>query len=242
MIKPPEGPRFGGGAGRPEENVDSPILAEDLLLLLFQPDSGTIAGENTLFDVLAGAVLADLALHESVIATTTGTRGVVVEAIEGQAPSDDILHSAWDYVSDRPRGVQTILPAIGPKLRQPLLERLVARGDIREESRKVLGVLKATVLKGGRNGRRARLLEDVREVLVGGVEPTPRVAALAALVWGSGTLSKFDPDIPWTAPVLTRARELETGNWVTGTAAEARTVTSIIVNSVIVAVSTLPRN
>lgn len=47
-------------------------LAEDLLLLLFQPNSGdrggtgTIAGENTLFYVLGGAVLADLALGEQV--------------------------------------------------------------------------------------------------------------------------------------------------------------------------------
>jgi hypothetical protein len=36
------------------KNLSAPTLAEDLLLVLFQPDSGTIAGENTLYYVLAG--------------------------------------------------------------------------------------------------------------------------------------------------------------------------------------------
>ena len=226
------------------KDPNAPTLPEDLLLLLFQPDSGTIAGENTLFYVLAGAVLADLALGERVTATTTQTGAVLVEAVEGRAPSDEILRSAWDYVSDRPRGVQSVLPAIGPTLRQPLLERLIARGDIREESRKALGLFNATVLADGESGRRSGLLDDVREVLVDGAEPTPRVAALAALVWGSGALHQFDPDIPWTSSVLTRAQELEAGNWGAGAATEAvnRTMTAIIVNSVVVATVQLPRS
>jgi hypothetical protein len=47
------------------ENASAPhpdrLIAEDVLLVLFQPSSGTIVGENTLFYVLAGAVLTDLA-------------------------------------------------------------------------------------------------------------------------------------------------------------------------------------
>ena len=35
---------------------EEPLIVEDTLLLLFQPDSGTIAGENILFYVLGGAV------------------------------------------------------------------------------------------------------------------------------------------------------------------------------------------
>lgn len=195
------------------KNLSAPILAEDLLLVLFQPDSGTIAGENTLYYVLAGAVLADLAFNESVTTTTTRTGSVSVEAVEGRAPSDEILRSAWDYASNKPDGVQTMLAAIGPTLRQPLLERLVARGDIREENGKVLGLLKTTTLKDGGSGRRSGLIRDVRNVLVDGEEPTPRVAALAALMWGSGTLQQFDPEIPWTSAVITRAEELARGNW-----------------------------
>lgn len=195
------------------ETLGFPTLAEDILLVLFQPDSGTIAGEDTLFHVLAGAVLADLALDESVTITATRTGATTIKAVEGRAPSDEILRSAWDYVSDKSVTVQTMLAVIGPTLRQPLLERLIARGDIREENGKVLGLLKTTTLKDGGNRRRIGLINDVRAILVDGVKPTPRVAALAGLMWGSGTFHQFDPDIPRTSVVIDRAQDLARGNW-----------------------------
>jgi len=94
----------------------------------------------------------------------------------------------------------------------------------------------------GQNGRRSGLLKDVRNVLVDYTEPTPRVAALAALVWGSGALPHFDPVIPWNPSVIARARELERGNWGAAAAGEAvtRTMTAIIVNSVIVTAAVHP--
>ena len=252
MTQQPQEPLVGASAEAPAEaaGLGEPTLAEDLLLLLFQPDSGlqqgtgVIAGENTLFYVLAGAVLADLALDERVTTTTTRIGTVKVEAVEGRAPSDEILRSAWDYVSDKPRSVQAVLPAIGPTLREPLLERLIARGDIRKVNRKALGLFKTTVLEDGGSGRRASLLKDVRDVLVDGMEPTPRVAALAALIWGSDTLHQFDPEIPWTSSVITRAQELERGNWGAGAAGEAvaRTMDAIIASNAIIAATVLPRN
>jgi hypothetical protein len=195
------------------KDLNAPTLAEDLLLMLFQPDSGAIAGEDRLYDVLGGAVLAQLAGNESVTTTTARPGSASVNAVEGRAPSDEILRSAWDYIADKPGLVRTIIAAIGPSLRQPLLERLVARGDIREENGKVLGMIKATTLKDGGSGRRSGLIRDVRNVLVDGAAPTPRVAALAALMWGSGTLHQFDPEIPWSPVVTTRARALGHGDW-----------------------------
>ncbi|MDG4790439.1 GPP34 family phosphoprotein [Micromonospora sp. WMMD1102] len=217
-----------------------PTLPEDLLLLLFQPSSGTIAGENTLFYVLAGAVLADLTLGQRVEMAGRSR----VRVVEGAAPSDDLLRPAWDYLSGKPRGVQTLLAAVGPALRQPVLERLVQRGDIEREDRKVLGLFRTTALREGRNGRRARLLEEVRQVLVEGAEPPARVAALAALLSASGTLPQFHREIPWKSPVIKRAKELEQGNWGAGAAAEAvtRTVTATVVNSVVVATTVIPRS
>ncbi|SNT63221.1 Golgi phosphoprotein 3 (GPP34) [Asanoa hainanensis] len=219
-----------------------PTLPEDLLLLLFQPTSRTIAGENILFYPLAGAVLADLGLGGHV-RTVPGRAGTTrVAAVADRPPADELLRSAWDYVADKPRGVQTVLAAVGPRLRGPLLDRLVARGDLRRARRKTLGLFNTTVLEDG-NGRRANLIGDVRAVLVDGAEPRPRVAALAALLSGSGTLPQFHREIPWTSPVISRAKELEQGDWGAGAAAEAvtRTVTATIVNSVIVA-TTVPRS
>jgi Golgi phosphoprotein 3 (GPP34) len=215
------------------KHLSAPILAEDLLLVLFQPDSGTIVGENTLHYVLAGAVLADLALNESVKTAATLDGSASVEAVGERATSDEILRSAWDYASLKPVGVQTLLAAIGPTLRQPLLERLIARGDIREENGKVLGLLKTTTLKDGGNGRRSALIRDIRNILVDGVLPTPRLAALAALIWASGTLRQFDSVIPWTSAVITRAQHLASGKWsaegATQAVARATAATSAVI-------------
>ncbi|GGM17393.1 GOLPH3/VPS74 family protein [Micromonospora yangpuensis] len=222
------------------DRPDTPTLAEDLLLLLFQPASGTIAGENTLFYVLAGAVLADLALADRL---TTEKRGRI-SSTGDRPPAADLLRPAWDYLAEKPRGVQTVLAAIGPALRAPVLDRLTARGDIDQEPRKVLGLFRTTALSDGRTGRRARLLAEVRQVLVDGAEPSTRAAALGALLSASGTLPQFDPEIPWTSPVITRAKELERGDWGADAAAQAvtRTVTATVVNSAIVAITVLPRN
>ncbi|MEU8258949.1 GPP34 family phosphoprotein [Micromonospora inaquosa] len=223
-----------------EPRSHTPTLVEDLLLLLFQPRSGTIAGENTLFYVLGGAVLADLALGGHLTPTDRGR----VSSLPGHPPSDSLLRPAYDYLAEKPRGVQTALAAIGPVLREPVLQRLVARGDIDQEPRKVLGLFRTTALREGRTERRARPLAEVRQVLVDGAKPQARVAALTALLSASGTLPQFHREIPWTSPVINRAKELEQGDWGADAAGAAvtRTVTATVVNSAIAAISVLPRS
>ena len=220
-----------------------PTLADDLLLVLFQPGSGTIAGETTLFYPLAGALLSDLALQQKVTASSR-SGAVMVEPVDGQPPSDDIFASTWDYISTKPRSVQTVLAAIGPTLRAPLLARLVARGDLREEKRKRLGLFTTTALREGGTGRRKQVLDNVRDALVDGADPSPRIAALAALLWKSGSLPQLHREIPWTSAVITRAQELERGQWGAMAAGEAvaRTLAAIVSNSVIVTTTVAPPN
>lgn len=140
--------------------------------------------------------------------------------------------------------MQTALAAVGPALRKPVLERLIERGDIVQEPRKVLGLFRTTALREGRTERRGRLLADVRQILVDGAQPQARVAALAALLSASGTLPQFHREIPWTSSVISRAKELERGDWGADAAAAAvtRTVTATVVNSAIVAITVLPRS
>ena len=218
-------------------------LAEDLLLLLFQPRSGTIAGEGTLFYVLAGAVLADLGLGGHVRTGSAWLGGPTVEAVADKPPADHLLRVTWEYVADKPRRVQTVLAATGPALREPLLDRLIERRELRRRSGKTLGFLETAVIEEGNTGRRDILVSDIRAVFVDGADPTPRIAALAALLYGSGTLPQFDRDIPWTSPVISRAEKLKDGNWGAGATATAvaRSVTSTIVSNVIVAATVLPR-
>ena len=210
------------------------------MLTLFQPDSGTISGENTLFYVLAGAVLAELAERGEVDVEDAGMRGTIVHA-RATPPTDDLLRGGWDYIAEKPRDVQTVLAAIGPTLRQPVLDRLVARGDIRREPRKMLGFIPSTALTPG-SERRDGLIANARAVLVDGADPNPRTAALVALVSASGALPSLHREIPWTTPVITRAKHLERGEWGAEAAAAAvtRTMTAIVTNAIVVA-AVLPR-
>lgn len=220
-----------------------PTLAEELLLLLLQPDNGSIAGEGTLYYVLAGAVLTELGFSGHI--RSSDVQDVHrVEAVSSNSPTEHLLRAGWEYLSDRPRDVQDFLAAIGPSLRQPLLDRLADRGDIRRVTKKVLGLFETTALEIVDNSRRDRLLAGVRAVLVDGTPQTPRITALAALLYGSGTLPQFDRDIPWTSAVISRAEELKAGDWGAGAAADAvaRTFTATIVNSIIIAAASLPRS
>lgn len=216
--------------------TDHPTLAEELLLVLFQPSSGTFAGENLLFYALAGAMLADLAIEERVTATSEISMLAKVDAIADAAPDDPLLLSAWQYVAQKPRNVQTVLAAIGPTLRAPVLQRLIDRGDLVERKRKVLGVFPSKKLSLGYTGRREALIAGVYDVLVDGAEPTPRIAALIALVYGAGVLSHLHREIPWNSVAITRAEELKQGNWGAEAASQAvaRTMAAMIANSFVV--------
>ena len=219
----------------------NPLLAEDLLLMLFQPDSGTISGENTLFYVLGASVLAELAERGEVDVEDAGLAGTVVRA-HATRPADDMLRGAWDYIAEKPRNVQTVLAAVGPSLRQPVLDRLVARGDLRRESRKMLGFIPSVALQLG-SERRSELIAGARAVLVDGAEPDTRTAALVALISASGALPTLHREIPWTTPVITRAKHFERGAWGAEAAAAAvtRTMTAVIANAIVVA-AVLPRS
>lgn len=213
-----------------------PSLVEDVLLLLFQPDSGTIAGENILYYVLGGAAVADLALTGAVDVDDTRLFARPVSTTADERPADELLAPVWDYLQKKPRDVQTVLAAIGPNLREPTLERLVARGELRAETRKTLGVFSSTHYTLG-GDRRARLLDAVRAALVDGADPDARTAALAGLLSASDTLPWFDREIPWTSAVYTRGKAFEQGDWGAAAAASAvaRTVLAGVASSLVIA-------
>lgn len=221
--------------------ADGPLLVEDVLLLLFQPDSGSIAGENILFYVLGGAILGDLALSGRVEVRQHGALSTRVHLVGSPKSSDEILASALSYVAEKPRNVQTILAAVGPSLRGPVLDRLVERGDVNRERGKWLGIFPSEKLTLG-SGRRAELMTKVRAALIDGETPEPRVAASIALLSASGTLPQFHSEIPWSGDVYTRGKELERGDWGAAAASDAvtRTMAAIIGNAVIAA-TILPR-
>jgi hypothetical protein len=217
---------------------ERPALAEDVLLLLFSPDSGTIAGEGQrLFHTLAGAVLIDLALQERIEIDERQTwKGQAVRATTEQAPGDPLLATAWERIVRKPVDVHVLINEIGPRLREKVLERVIERGDIEARRRRALGFIPMTALRDGGTHRRERLLAPVRSTLVDGTDPDERSAALAALLFASGSLPELYRDIPWNAAVYRRGEQLQQAEWGASAAGEAvrRTVAGITASSVFV--------
>lgn len=201
------------------ETTLAPTLAEDLLLVLFDPRSGSIHSEGSpLFHVLAGAVLTELALSGAVdIDRKTTLRGRQVRVTSSAAPTDELLLGTWQRVERQPTDAYSLVFEIGPALRAPTLDRLVARGALLREKTTTLGVIPGTRLRlaegAGGAGRRGELVASLRSVLAEGAEPSVRTAALAALVSASGALPALHGDIPWSGDVSARGRELQRGRW-----------------------------
>lgn len=221
-------------------------LAEDLLLVLVDPRHGSVTGEGTpLFHVLAAAVLVDLALQGRVAVDDRGTwRGRQVRAAGGEPPADPLLRDTWDRVAARAVDVHQLIAVTGPRLRGPVLDRLVERGDLVRERRRLLGLLPTSTLRPGPTGRRDAVLAPVRAALVDGTVPDTRTAALAGLLSAGGTLPQLHGEIPWSGAVHDRGRLLERGEWGAEAAAEAvrRTVAALVASTVVTGtvVATLP--
>lgn len=191
------------------------LIAEDLLLLMTDDESGAIAGEGTLYYTLGGAVLVELGLEGHITSDPrdSGLTGRKVRAVPGRRPSDPVLRAAHARVAERPRGVQGLLAETGTGLRETLLQRLVKRGMLRRESKKWLGFLTTTSMTVTDTGHKKALVEKVRAVLLDGVEPDARTAALVGLLSASGTLPGLHRAVPWSGKVYKRAKELEQGSW-----------------------------
>ncbi|MET4925154.1 GPP34 family phosphoprotein [Streptomyces sp. PSRA5] len=218
------------------------LIVEDLMLLMFDDTSGAIAGAGTLYYTLGGAVLAELGLggHVTVDEDDKGLNGLKVHAVAGDPLPDPVLQAAHGKVAGRVRGVQTLLIEIGTGMRETVLDRLVERGMLRRESKKTLGLFRTTVTKAADTAHKKALMGEVRAVLIDGVEPDARTAALIGLLAASGTLPQLHRSIPWSGEVYKRAKELEQGSWGAEAvnAAVMRTVAAISVGTV-VAVTTV---
>jgi hypothetical protein len=202
-------------------------LPEAVMLLLFDPRSGAIAGEGqSLMYTLGGAMLAELVARGHVELDDRKRR---VHAV-GDAPEDSLLRGAWERVPESATGIRGLVADIGARSRESTLNRLVARGDVRREPRRLLGFIPTHALKGGETDTRDRLLGPVRAALVDGAEPDARTAVLVALLSASKNLAAMHADIPWSGDVYTRGKKFERGDW------GAKAASDVILSTLVVQV------
>lgn len=196
------------------------LLAEDLLLLVTDDDSGRLSVPAAQVDAgLGGANLLELALMNKVAIAgehDSAKAGRVV--VRDPGPADDpVLDAALQIVIAH----QGSKPArlIGPlsrNLRQTLYERLVSRGVIRAGQDRILGIFPAHRWPAQDSRHEADVRQQLTQALVQRSAPDDRSAALIALLHALRCEHKIiNPGDHGMSrrQLSSRAGEIAEGNW-----------------------------
>ena len=159
------------------------LIAEDLLLLLLDDETGALAASSQIQVALGGAVLAELAIDELVTVAEKQNwwRTAKVTARAG-APTDPVLAAAHAVVAEKERSASDLVSRLGKGLKDELVSRLVAHGMVHEEHDKALGLFARTRWPAASTAHEADVRRAVEDTLVRGLDPDPRTGALVALL------------------------------------------------------------
>ncbi|KAA0021185.1 GOLPH3/VPS74 family protein [Antrihabitans cavernicola] len=217
------------------------LIAEDLMLLMLDDNGRTVVDRTKLPRGLAGAVLLELAIPGAIRVSEKGEsvkagRLVVVPEVASTLQPDPITTDALESIgSGRPIKAQRAVEKLQRGLRETLLARLVGQGTITAEHDRVLGVFPRTVYPAVDSTRRNALYQELRGVLVDGLEPRPRAAALVSLLSATGAVEKVFTDADKRA-VKKRAKAIAEGEWAGAAVRKAiDAVNAAVVAAVVVA-------
>ena len=192
------------------------LIAEDLLLLLLDDDSGKLTGTTHLDTGIGGAVLVELALLgcvEVVKGSGLWARAKVVPTVS-DPPSDPLLVEAMELVRSKERTAEDLVNRLGKKRRDVLLDRLRERGILEETEDRVLGLIprrRWPMVDGARESDVRRKLGDV---LIRGASPEERTAALVSVLSALDLAHKVvDREGLSAREVKKRAKEVAEGDW-----------------------------
>ncbi|WP_369370884.1 GPP34 family phosphoprotein [Promicromonospora sp. Populi] len=193
-------------------------LAEEYLLLALDDTSGRpmVSGQHLQL-ALAGASMAELTLRGALTVSDGadgGQRGRFRAA--GRAtPSDPVQREILDLLDNRrPKAaIQKIgQGGFGRRLRQTLQQGLAARGVLREEQVKVLGLFPITTWPAHDPAPEAAVRERVLAALTGSADADGPTSALVSLLLATDLLRKVFPEQDRRA-LKRRAKEIAASEW-----------------------------
>lgn len=197
--------------------VMSTLIAEDLLLVLLDDETGRLAASESIQALLGGALLTELALAGAVeVGAKEGLlRRRKVRVAEPTPPlADPSLRRALATVMEKERTAEDLVPRLGKKVRDDLLGRLQERGMLRREDSTVLGVFSRTRWPAEDTAHEHALRDRLQDALVGGVDPDARTAALIALLSSVDRAHRcVDTDGLRGRDVKKRAQQIAEGEW-----------------------------
>ncbi|MGW7434285.1 GOLPH3/VPS74 family protein [Streptomyces sp. NPDC054861] len=187
-------------------------LAEEVVLLSLDDESGAVRQRQTVAYAVAAGILLEL-----VLAGRASVAGKHVELTDPAPTGDRLLDGrialleAWLGGRGR-RRVADWLTKDQNKALGAALESLCARGVVVEERRKALGVFPVRRYPEADGAVEAELRERLRAVVREGAEPDVRTAGLVALLHGAKAHRLAFPDAP-RRQVTERMEEVAAGHW-----------------------------
>ncbi len=192
------------------------LIAEDLLLLLLDDESGKLTNTTYLDTGIGGALLVELALgaHVEVVKGSGMWARAKVHPTDAAAPADPVLVEALDLVVGKERTAQDLVGRLGKKRREPLLSRLEGAGILRREEDAVLGLFPRRRWPAVDSSHEADVRRKLGDALVRGVQPDERTAALVALLSSLDLAHKvIDREGLPARELKKRAKEIADGDW-----------------------------
>jgi hypothetical protein len=196
------------------------LIAEDLLLLLTDDDTGKLVASSTLVDIaLGGALLIELTLMERVDAAGPDERvprGRLVVRDAGRT-RDELLNEALTMITSREgKKPQAIVPALGKGTRGRLYERLADGGVLRAEEGRVLGLFPTHHWPTKDASHEAVVRAALDTALKDGAATDARTGALIALLSALNVAHEVvDPKVVGLSKreLNTRASRIAEGDW-----------------------------
>lgn len=196
------------------------LLAEDLLLLLTDDDTGKLAASGTEVDMaLGGALLVELALLQRVDVAGSGERVregrlmVRDPSPTGDVLLDDALAVVRQKEGKKPQGV---VARLGKGTRVRIYERLAGAGVLRADADRVLGIFATHRWPSQDAAHESMVRNEVITALRDGVTTAPKTGALISLLLALHAVDKaVDPvSVGLSKKELnTNAKRIAEGDW-----------------------------
>ena len=216
------------------------LIAEDLLLLLTEDDTGKLASSGTKVDVaLGGALLVDLALMERVDVAgpsepvREGRLVVRDPTPAGDAVLDEALATIGRKEGKKPKSV---VARLGKGVRATLYGRLAERGLLRVEKGRILGIFPTDRWPAENANHETSVRAGIASALRDGRTSDARTGALVSLLLALRAVHKvMEPSSVGLSPreLKASAKRIDEGDWATKAVRQALDST----NAAIIAVT-----
>ena len=214
------------------------LIAEDLVLLLLDDETGKLEHATYLDTGIGGALLVELALAEnvSVVKGDGLWAQAKVHVSSASPPADPVLAEALGLVGEKPRTAEDLVGRLGKKRRDVLLDRLRQRGIIKEKEHRTLGLIPRKRWPTVDSTHEAGVRRALGDVLLRGVLPDQRTAALVSLLSSLDLAHKVvdREDLP-AREVKKRAKEVAEGDWAAKAVKDAVAAAQAAVTATVIA-------